>query len=696
MDMDGLAPNTLVNPVSIQKRTAAGIRSESIQATRASTSGKLSSSDTFAQSSYVRWAVALSNNVGQRTASRVYHTIPTSGDGSSGTNYNETSFEYDSLGRQNAVASAGGTITWDVFDRHDRAVCSYVGTNSSGATDDDPSAGREPCAIVSGSSSSSSSSSSGSSAAGNNMVLVSQRQYDDGGCSSCGSGGEQLTLDIQYVNATTTRITEYFYDWRGRKEFDIPPADDDGRTVYTRTHYDNLDRVVRTEEYHEQTVGDDILIARTENFIDDRGHTYHTRRYAVNAATGEVGHYLASYTWFDAAGNPIKQQAPGKRSFTKTVYDSLGRGIKQYVGYDLSESSCVEVEGSSSSSSSSSSPCGDYGTATNVLGDTIFEQTETDYDDAGNVIETRLRRRHHDATGTGQLTTPAGAQPRARVSYAASYIDPLGRDIATANYGTNGDAALTRSDTVPARSDTVLVSRSEYNDAGERFKSIDPAGKEDRTFLDDAGRVTKTIENYTDGDPTTGNADEDRTVEFTYTPDGKRATITAKQQSLNEDQTTTYVYGTTLSDSDIARSDLLHAEIYPDSDDSTTGFQQVFSNGPDGVYDRIEYTGNRQGQRLSMKDQNGSIHQYEYNALGWPIHDRITTLALDVDGAVRRISTKYDLYGNVEQATSYDNAAVGSGNVVNQVVRQYNDFGLLDREYQEHDGAKDGNTPYVG
>ncbi len=79
------------------------------------------------------------------------------------------------------------------------------------------------------------------------------------------------------------------------------------------------------------------------------------------------------YTWFDAAGNPTKQQSPGELLFTKTASDSLDRGIKQYVGYDLSESPCVEVDGSSSSSST----CGDYSTTTNVLGDTIFEQTET-------------------------------------------------------------------------------------------------------------------------------------------------------------------------------------------------------------------------------------------------------------------------------------------------------------------------------
>ena len=123
IESGGDLPNydyTLVNPVSIQKRNAAGTRAESIQATRASTSGKLLASDTFAQSSYVRWTVSLSNTQGQHTATRVYHTIPASGDGSAGTNYDETTYGYDALGRQNMVKSPGGTITRTVFDKRGR------------------------------------------------------------------------------------------------------------------------------------------------------------------------------------------------------------------------------------------------------------------------------------------------------------------------------------------------------------------------------------------------------------------------------------------------------------------------------------------------------------------------------------------------------------------------------------------------
>ncbi|HIC89127.1 MAG TPA: hypothetical protein EYP04_06965, partial [Anaerolineae bacterium] len=64
------------------------------------------------------------------------------------------------------------------------------------------------------------------------------------------------------------------------------------------------------------------------------------------------------------------------------------------------------------------------------------------------------------------------------------------------------------------------------------------------------------------------------------------------------DQVTTYVYGTPLAASAVARADALRAEIYPDSDDTA----DPLGDGPDGVYDRIEYTYNRQGERVAKKD----------------------------------------------------------------------------------------------
>jgi hypothetical protein len=46
----------------------------------------------------------------------------------------------------------------------------------------------------------------------------------------------------------------------------------------------------------------------------------------------------------------------------------------------------------------------------------------------------------------------------------------------------------------------------------------------------------------------------------------------------------------------------------------------------------------------------------------------------------------------VENITSWDNAAVGSGNVVNEVLRQYNDFGQVTKSYQSHPGAVNTST----
>ena len=67
-----------------------------------------------------------------------------------------------------------------------------------------------------------------------------------------------------------------------------------------------------------------------------------------------------------------------------------------------------------------------------------------------------------------------------------------------------------------------------------------------------------------------------------------------------------------------------------------------------------------------------------------------------MDDAVLRISTTYDIRGLVENLASYDNATVGSGSVVNEIVFEYDDMGLVSKEYQEHEGAKDANTLYVG
>jgi hypothetical protein len=167
---------TLVNPISISKVDLNGELLESIQATRASTNGKLTASDSFAQSSYVRWTTNTYTDCCLLASTRVYHTIPTSGEGSQGTNYDESVFGYDSRKRRNRSVTGGGTITRTVFDSRNYPSEIYVGTDDTGATASDP---------------------TGGGASGNNMVIVTAFKYDNGS-----DGGDGLlTKETQYVSA---------------------------------------------------------------------------------------------------------------------------------------------------------------------------------------------------------------------------------------------------------------------------------------------------------------------------------------------------------------------------------------------------------------------------------------------------------------------------------------------------------------
>jgi YD repeat-containing protein len=635
---------SLINPVSITKFDEAGNVLAQIQATRATTSGKLQASDTFAQSSYVAWTTNQYTECCVLDATRMYHTIPASGEGQAGTHYDQTDFQYKSPQIMNWQKTPGGTITFKVFDARGNPTKVYVGTDDTGATVGDP---------------------TGGGATGNNMVLVTENEYDGG---SAGGDGN-LTQQTQHVDASTARVTSFTFDWRNRR------TDTDGEIdFYEKLYYDNLDRVTKTERY--DTTANGNLIARSETKYDNRGRVYQTIGYGVNPTTGVVGNSLTDNTWYDAAGNVIKSLPSGAKLFSKTVYDGLGRRTKQSRGYDLDETA--------------------YSEASTLSDDTLLDQTEFSCDAGSNVIQTTVKQRYHNATGTGELNGPSGVQPKSRITYTAAWHDPMGRTIATADYGTNGGSSLSRPSTVPARSDTLLVSSMTYNSAGQLSTTTNPGGILTYVEYDAAGRQITLVQNWTGGSSSSSSSsssgpfesdDVNVTVRTAYNADGNISTVTAVN-SVTGDQTTKYVYGTTLSDSDMASSLLKRAEIYPDSDDVAV----PLGNGTDGIYDRIEFQYNRQGQAREIKDQNETAHAFDYDLLGRRIHDRVTSLGSGVDGAVRRISTTYEVRGMAEKIASWNGETVGSGSVVNEVKFTYNDFGQITADYQAHSGTVNTST----
>lgn len=545
---------TLVNPVSINITDAQGRTLEQIQATRGSgvtDSGALSPSDSYPQTSYVRWKTAQYTDCCFVASERVYKLIPSSGSGSSGTNYDEAEFGYDLMKRQYRTVTPGGTITDLVFEPRGIVIGVWVGTDDTGATPTDPSGG----------------------ASGNNMVQITENEYDNG---SDGGDG-YLTEVTQFVDASTSRVTTMTYDFRGRLLTTDGEID-----FFELLEYDNLDQVVKAERYDTTASGN--LIGRTVTNFDDLGRVFQRAQYAVNPSTGAVGNSLIDNNWYDAAGNLMKSFPAGSQLFIKTAYDSLQRPATEYIAFG---------------------PDSTYSDAESVANNTVMEQFENTYDEAGNTILNVRRQRYHNAaaTQTGSLVDP-NTSPMARVTYIASYPDAIGRTIANSNYGTNGGSALSRPATIPTPSDSILVGMSSFDATDKVSFRSDPAGMVKGFGYDAAGRITTITENdggsSSGGTACTASDDVDRVTDFTYSEDGHLATLVA-HNSRTGTQTTTYTYGTTLSDSDVATSNLLRYINYPDST---------------GGSDRVSRAYNRQAEQISQTDQLGCVHQYLYDLLG--------------------------------------------------------------------------------
>ncbi len=312
-----------------------------------------------------------------------------------------------------------------------------------------------------------------------------------------------------------------------------------------------------------------------------------------------------------------------------------------------------------------------------VTSDNVLEQVEFAYDTGSHVILTTTKQHFHDDTGTGELGTASNGN-KARVSYQAAYYDGADRLVNSVDVGTNGGSSYTRPGSVPSRSDTVLVTTYGYAASGLLQDVTDPKGILTKTTYDNIGRVTKTVENYTNGTVTDTT---NKTTEFTYNAVG-RTSVKVNLPSSGQ-QTTEWVYGVTTGGGNALNSNDLIKEVrYPDP-----------STGASSSTDKDVITSSALGQKLTVTDRNGNVHTYTYDILGRQTADAVTTLGSGVDGSVRLITTAYDSQGNAYIFTSYD--ATSSGSVVNQVKREFNGLGQLTKEWQEHSGAVNGSSSNV-
>jgi len=368
---------SLINPVSITNLDKDARTLDQIQSVRSSGSGALSPTDTFAQTDWQSWTDIQYDNQHRTIGQSVYFLIPSSGSGSLGVNFAQTTVAYDALERENRTVAPDGTIRRKVWTTPQWVASVWVGTNDTGATDADPTGGGAP---------------------GNNMVQTTANQYDDG---SDGGDGN-LTQVTQYVSATSgdTRVTAFGYDFRDRRT-----SMTDATNRYTVYTLDNLDRQTQVQSY--ATSGGNLYSQSQTNY-DDRGRVYQTLTYAVDPSTGTVGNSLVSNSWYDPSGNLLQQINQGDgQVFSKSSYNGMNWVLSRYRGYNTSGTS--------------------YSQAGTVTGDIIIEQTDNTYDEVGNLVSAAMSQRLNDASTS---TTGALSSSIARISYMANWFDGIDRSIA--------------------------------------------------------------------------------------------------------------------------------------------------------------------------------------------------------------------------------------------------------------------------
>ncbi|GEM_PF-1420690 len=633
-EADGYITTSLTrrfNPATIFKFDRANRLVEVRKATNGITvevTGALTSATSFPQNGFqaewVRWQTIGYDNHSLMTYRRDYFSIPSSGTGTSGTNYNQTDFGYSATRDLNRIKSPGSTIRRMVYDSRGKTTEIWVGTNDTGATDSNPGAGSS------------------------NLVKVRALEWDGG---SAGGDGN-LTKHTNLTSASDTRVTDHTYNWRDRRETttaDMGSAAD----IFLKFNYDNLSRVTLRER--RVTNGAGALVTKQESKFDKRGHLYQRITYPASGAQTLTANY-----WYDETGNRIKVALPGSDSFNKTLYDNLNRVLKEFTAYGT-DSTFAQVK--------------------NVSNNVVMRQADYGYDDVDNLLQVMVRERYHDESTSdlGELQTPTSSTHKARVTCRALYYDDMERLTEDVNYGTNGTPGTwswTRPSSPPADTAVELQTRYKYNVRGERYLTtvvdgVAPSSsyKAYSFEYDDAGRLIQYVDFISGG--------SNLITQYEYTADSLVKKLIANN-STTGNQTTEWIYGvTTANGSEFYSNELVYQKKLPDSTSSA---------------DRVTYGYNRQGQSITVTDQNGSVHAIGYDKLGRILADSVGTLGSGVDGSVRLITAGYNEFG-LNKISSY--ASTGGGTPVNEVEHIYNEWGQVTDERQSHSGATSGSSPKV-
>jgi hypothetical protein len=273
-----------------------------------------------------------------------------------------------------------------------------------------------------------------------------------------------------------------------------------------------------------------------------------------------------------------------------------------------------------------------YSDASTLTGDAVLEQVLYTYNNNGAPVLTVSKARNHDETTTGALGDQSTA-PKARVTYTTSFYDKADRSVATTAYGTNGGSSVSapsETDSVPTRSDTILVTSMTYTSAGYVDEVTDPKGIVSKTYHDVAGRTTKTIAAYTNGTPT---ASSNQTTTYAYDGIDHVTLLTAVMPTGSHNQQTQYVYGL---DPNVSSNDRYN-DLYSNDLLQWVFFPNPSTGNPDDSSDLNEnfFLYNALGEVKTTIGRNEAEHDYSFDVLGRKTSDAMSFINFDVDSGQR-------------------------------------------------------------
>ncbi len=591
---------------------------------------------------------------------RRWHNISANG-------FYETVFTYDKVGRVLETTDAVGTITRnDAYDVLDRVLAVKVGTSG------------EP------------------------LQLVAEYFYDSLGTATQEMGNGNLTLIRQYTGedgtlAESQRDTKRWFDPRDRLEkIERPQA------PHEFIVYDNLDREAERAIFETVPSGigganDSSRGLYVKSLYSQRGTTYR-QRVAINSTNLNLG-YLETNSWFDSVGRTIAEWSPNSPG-VKRVYDAHGRPVAVYTTDRADDAAPGTL--------------GNYADAASVTSDRVLEQVSYLYNADDRLTRVSTLRRNHDASPTTDVGPLTSAN--AVATYVGYTYDPVDRQSATLNYGTNipGDNRFVSGGSAPAvpgvppsSTDELLVSLVAYDDRGLAAFLMDAKGHSTRYLFDDLSRRIAVIENQEDvlqvewqtpsGEPEprwvvasgleAAEPDTDRVTSFIY--DGADNIVRqvahlpgATPPATDKVQVTKYVYGTTVgsgfeTDSLIASNGLLREAHFPDETSGLPGSANAY---------KVKYAYNRQGELRSVVDQNQTRHVYHRDVSGRVTADKITAWgSQNIDQRIKRIGVTYDNLGRLSTGISYTNEN-GTG-PANGIEFKYAPLWQVARVYQDHNSA---------